>query len=69
MVKKTSTFKIPTFDGTGLWELSHKQFEAAAAYNQWTDAEKAVALIVRLKGAVQQVLAAPPRSDTFEYTT
>ncbi len=53
MIEKSSTFKILLFGRTGPWELSHKQFEAAAAYNQWTDAEKAVALIVHLKGAVQ----------------
>ncbi len=49
MFEKPSTFKISTFDGTGPWELHHKQFEAAAAHNQWSDAEKTVALTVHLK--------------------
>ncbi len=48
---KPSTIKIPTFDGTGPQELYHKQFEAAAAHNQWTDMEKAVALTLHLEAA------------------
>ncbi len=67
MVGKPSTFKIPTFDGTGPWELYHKQFETVAAHNQWTYVEKAVALAVHLKGAARQVLAALPQSDNIEY--
>ncbi len=65
IIEKPSTFKIPTFDGTGPWELYHKQFEAAAAYNQWTDMEKAIALTVHLTGAAQQVLATLPQSHTL----
>ncbi len=31
----TSTpFKIPMLDRTGLWKLYHKQFKAAATYNE-----------------------------------
>ncbi len=56
MIGKTTTLKIPTFDGTGPWELYHKQFEAAAAYNEWNDREKTVTLTVHLKGAAQRVL-------------
>ncbi len=69
MVGKSNTFKIPTFDGTGLWELYCRQFEAAAAHNRWTEIEQAVALTVHLKGAAQQVLAALPQSDTIECAT
>ncbi len=45
-IGKSTTSKIPTFDGTGPRELYHKQFKAAAAHNQWNDAEKPVALVV-----------------------
>ncbi len=48
MVEKSNTFKILTFEGTGLWKLYHKQFEAAAAHNQLSDAEKAVPLTTSL---------------------
>ncbi len=69
MVVKPTTFEIPTFDGTDSWELYHKQFEAAAAHNQWNDAEKAVALTVQLQGPEQQVFVPLPQSDTIEYAT
>ncbi len=65
MVVKPSTFKIPTFDGIGPWELYHKQFEAVAVHNQRNDAEKALAVTVHLKGQEQQVLIALLRSDTM----
>ncbi len=35
MIGKFTTSKIPTFDGSGPWKLYHKQFNAAAAHNQW----------------------------------
>ncbi len=69
VIGKATTFKIPTFDGSGAWELYHKQFEAAAAHNQWSNAEKAVALTVHLKGTAKQVLAALPQTDNSEYAT
>ncbi len=49
--------------------LYHRQFDAAAAHNRWTEMEKAVALTVHLKGAAQQVLAALLQSYTIEYAT
>ncbi len=67
-VRKPNTFKIPTFDGTGLWELYHKP-EATVAHNQWTDTKKTVALTVELKGATQQELAALSLSDIIKYAT
>ncbi len=67
MVGKPNTFKIPTFDGTGPRELYHKQFEAAAAHNQWTEMKKALALTVHFKGAAQKVLATLSPEDTIEY--
>ncbi len=52
---------IPTFDGTGPWVLSDKQFEATAAHNQWSNMKKSVALTMYLKRVAQQV--------TIEYAT
>ncbi len=49
VIGKSTTFKIPTFDGTAPRELYHKQFEAAAAHNQWSNAEKTAAPTVHLK--------------------
>ncbi len=69
MVGKSSIFEIPTFNGTGSWELYHMQFEAAAAYSEWTDIEKAVVLTVHLKKAVQQVPIALLQSHIIEYGT
>ncbi len=69
MTGKSATFKVPTFDGSGAWELYHKQFEATAAHNQWNDVKKDVALTVHLKGPALQVLAALPHSDTIEYAS
>ncbi len=53
VIGKSTAFKIPKFEGTGLWELYHKQFEAAAAHNQWGDEEKVIALTVHLRGPAQ----------------
>ncbi len=69
VIGKSTTFKISTFDGTAPWELYHKQFEAAAAHNQWSNAKKTVAPIVHLKRVAQRVLTVLPRSDTIEYVS
>ncbi len=63
MVGKPSTFKIPTFDGTGPWKLYHMQFEAAAVRNQWADMEKGSGSYRAPQGA------ALSQSNTSEYTT
>ncbi len=55
MIGKPSTFKIPTFDGTGPRELCYKQFEATAVHKQWTNSEKRAALKKHLKRPAQQM--------------
>ncbi len=44
MVGKSITFKIPVFHESGPWVLYPKRFGAAAARNQWMDAEKTIAI-------------------------
>ncbi len=68
-IGKPSAFKVPTFDGTGPWELYRKQFEAAVAHNQWTEMEKAVILTAHLEGAAQRLPVALSQSDNIEYAT
>ncbi len=65
MFGKPSTFKIPTFDGTGPCELYHKRFEAATAHNQWANIEIAIVLTVHLNEVAWQVLEAMRQSDTI----
>ena len=48
--------KPPTYDGKTSWSTYLKQFEAAAAANGWSPADKAVALIVALRGEAMNVL-------------
>ncbi|KAJ8980521.1 hypothetical protein NQ317_008318 [Molorchus minor] len=52
----SSKIKPPTYDGKTSWQTYMKQFEAAANVNNWSESEKATALIVSLRGDALEIL-------------
>ncbi|XP_044745097.1 golgin subfamily A member 6-like protein 7 [Coccinella septempunctata] len=56
VVTSNNYLKPPIYDGQSPWSLYHKQFEAVAAANGWSDQEKATALIVALRGPALAIL-------------
>ena len=57
--------KAPTFDGSSHWATYLRQFEAAACAKNWTEKDKAVSLVLTLKGPVAELLQkVPPDSRT-----
>ncbi|KAJ8968446.1 hypothetical protein NQ317_004878 [Molorchus minor] len=52
----SSKIKPPTYDGKTSWQTYIKQFDAAANVNNWSESEKATALIVSLRGDALEIL-------------
>ncbi|KAJ8976282.1 hypothetical protein NQ317_001921 [Molorchus minor] len=52
----SSKIKPPTYDGKTSWQTYMKQFDAAANVNNWSESEKATALIVSLRGDALEIL-------------
>jgi hypothetical protein len=48
--------KAPQFDGKTSWNNYHRQFEAAARANRWSDTEKALALTLALREDATNIL-------------
>jgi Zinc knuckle len=63
----SARMKPPTFDGETPWSTYLKQFEAAASVNQWGDREKAIALIIALRGDALNVLMAIAEPQQQDY--
>ncbi|GLV37954.1 hypothetical protein CBL_06344 [Carabus blaptoides fortunei] len=59
--------KAPTFDGKTPWSTYFKQFDAAAMVNGWTDEEKAITLIISLRGEALNILQTIPDSQQKDY--
>ena len=56
--------KAPTFDRNSHWATYLRQFEAASSAINWTEKDKAVSLILALKGPAAQLLQkVPPDSQ------
>ena len=68
-VHGTANLKAPTYDGQTTWTMYHRQFEAAAAANGWTDQEKAAALVIALRGPALELLQTIPAAQQQEYQT
>lgn len=66
----TSKYRVkpPSFDGKISWATYFKQFEAAAVANEWDESEKAVALVVALRGDALNVLECIPEDKQNSYT-
>ena len=56
-----------TYDGKTSWPAYLKQFSAAAAANRWTQVEKAIALVVALRGDALDTLQSIPDSKLRDY--
>ncbi|KAJ4446044.1 hypothetical protein ANN_12730 [Periplaneta americana] len=56
--------KTPKFDGTTSWAIFHRQFEATAAHNGWTPAEKTTQLLTALQGQASEILHSVPEDGT-----
>jgi hypothetical protein len=54
--------KPPKFDGSTSWAVFHRQFDAAAAHNDWTPREKAA----HLQGQAADVLHSVPAGAPYE---
>ena len=39
------------FDGKGMWDVYHEQFEMLAQINKWNDLDKAADLVISLRGS------------------
>ncbi|CAH1109043.1 unnamed protein product [Psylliodes chrysocephalus] len=59
--------KAPSFDGKMSWTNYLKQFEAAARANKWSEREKAVKLIIALRGDALDVLYFTPVEETHDF--
>ncbi|KAJ4438245.1 hypothetical protein ANN_14184 [Periplaneta americana] len=56
--------KTPKFDGTTSWAIFRCQFEATAAHNGWTPAEKTTQLLTALQGQASEILHSVPEDGT-----
>jgi len=62
----SSTVKPPRFDGTTSWSVFHRQFEAAAFQNNWTQSERAAHLLSVLHRKAAGILHTVPADATYE---
>jgi hypothetical protein len=58
--------KPPKFDGSTSWVVFHRQFEAAAIHNDWTQREKSAHLLSILQGQAADVLHSVPAEASYE---
>ena len=59
--------KAPTFDGSSHWATYLRQFKAAACANNWTEKDKAVSLVLALKGLAAELLQKVPPDSQNTY--
>jgi hypothetical protein len=59
--------KAPQFDGKTSWDNYHRQFEAAARANGWSDTEKALALTLALRGDATNILQKLSSQEQEDY--
>jgi len=57
--------KPPKFDGATSWVVFHRQFEAAAFQNNWTQGERAAHLLSVLHGKATDILHTVPAEATY----
>ena len=63
---KSSTVKPPKFVGASSWAVFHRQYEAAAVQNNWTQSERAAHLLGVLHGKAADILHTVPAEATYE---
>jgi hypothetical protein len=63
---KSGMVKPPKFDGATSWAVFHRQFEAAAVQNNWTQSERAAHLLSVLHGKAADNLHTVPAAATCE---
>ena len=66
--ESTARIKPPCFDGSSLLSVFKFQFETVASRNGWDDDEKALELILALKGAAAGILETIPTSRRNNYS-
>ena len=66
--ESSSRIKTPCFDGNSPLSVFKFQFETVASRNGWDDEEKALELILALKGVAAQILETMPASSRNNYT-
>ena len=59
--------KAPSFNGSTHFATYHRQFEAAARLNKWTEEEKGLSLILALKGPVAELIQKVPSDSQNVY--
>src|SRR3978361_1245681 len=57
------SIKPPTYDGSTSWGMYKRQFEAAELSNRWSDEEKAIALVIALRGPALELLQTIPEEQ------
>lgn len=63
-----STMQWPApFDGKGMWDAYHTQFEMLARINKWNDLDKAAYLAISLRGSAGMVLVNLPPDHRQDY--
>jgi hypothetical protein len=60
--------KPPEFDGSTSWVVFHRQFEAAAIHDDWTNREKAAHLLSVLQVQAADILHRVPAEASYEDT-
>ena len=58
--------KPPKFDGAKSWAVFHRQFEAAAIQNVWSQSERAAHLLSVLHGKATDILHTMRTEATYE---
>ncbi|XP_058984141.1 uncharacterized protein LOC131804903 [Musca domestica] len=63
----TLKIKPPVFDGSTSFNVFKLQFETASSRNSWNDSDKAVALLLALKGSATDVIQSIPVASRNNY--
>ena len=67
IVSSTTRLQPPTYDGQTSWCTYKRQFEAAALANNWNNEEKAMALVLALRGQALELLQTIPVTEQHDF--
>ena len=67
IVSSATRLQPPTYDGQTSWCTYKRQFEAAALANNWNNEEKAMALVLALRGQALELLQTIPVAEQHDF--